>query len=97
MGPIVCPETSVRNYHSTLRKFWKGAQVSGPKVSLPFSQKPVTIISANTHDTIPRFYALFPSNTLSVILTKLRKATVSLAMHVRMDQLGSHWMGFRGM
>jgi hypothetical protein len=28
MGPICCPETSVLNYHSTLRKFPKRAQIS---------------------------------------------------------------------
>jgi hypothetical protein len=71
MGPTGCPETSVRNYHSTLRKFWKRAQVSGPKISLSFSQKPVTAISANTHDTTSRFYALFPSDPFSGILAKL--------------------------
>ena len=95
MEPIGCPETSVRNNHSTLRKFSKRAQFSGPKISLQFSQTPITVFSANTHNTITRFYALFSSDTFSGILAKLRKPTVSLAMSVCIDQLGSHWMGFR--
>jgi hypothetical protein len=90
MGPTVFRETFVRNYHSTLRKFWKRAQVSEPEILLPFSQKPFTVISVNTHDTILRFFAFFPSNLVSGILAKLRKATVNLAISVRMDQLRFH-------